>query len=177
MQGYEMDLAEKEDRSYERIGYEEIDKELKQKRMQSVAIDFDGVIHKYSKGWQDGTCYDEAVELVFEAIQELMKDYNVFIFSTRKPKQIRNWLLPRIMEQGFGDNPHDPQEWEVGKYGFTCQIIPFWIKFWNKRNVLGITRRKLPAMVYIDDRALRFDGDWTEITDKVRSFKTYMDRR
>jgi len=145
--------------------------------MQTIAIDFDGVIHKYSKGWQDGTCYDEHVEGVFEAIQELMKTYTVFIFSTRKPKQIKQWLLQRIMEMEMGDNPHDPQEWSWGKYGYTCQIIPFWVKFWNKKNVLGITRKKLPAMCYIDDRAVNFQGDWNRTLLDVKNFKTYTERR
>lgn len=58
--------------------------------MQTIAIDFDGVIHKYSKGWQDGTLYDEHVDGVFEAIDLLMTKYTVFIFSTRSPRQIKN---------------------------------------------------------------------------------------
>ena len=30
--------------------------------MKTIAVDFDGVIHKYSKGWQGGEIYDEPVE-------------------------------------------------------------------------------------------------------------------
>jgi hypothetical protein len=141
--------------------------------MQSIAIDFDGVIHKYSKGWLDGSCYDDEVEGVFKAIAMLMQNYTVFIFSTRKPRQIKKWLLERIMEQDFGDNPNNPADWSGKKHGFGCEVIPFWVKFWNKKNVLGITKRKLPAMVYVDDRAMRFDGDWSNIITQLKTFKTY----
>ena len=34
-----------------------------------IAIDFDGVIHKNSKGYYDGTIYDEPVEGSLEAIK------------------------------------------------------------------------------------------------------------
>ena len=143
--------------------------------MQTIAIDFDGVIHKYSKGWQDGTCYDDEVAGVFEAIQELMKTYTVFIFSTRSPRQIKKWLIPRIMDSDYVVNGmgNDPEEYIWPKFGFRCEMIPFWVKFWNKKNVLGITKRKLPAMVYIDDRAMRFDGNWQVIPHQLANFKTY----
>jgi len=127
--------------------------------MKTVAIDFDGVIHRYSKGWQDGSIYDEPNEGAFEYISSLMKDgYSVFIHSSRSPRQIKRWLMPYIMVSeyetlGMGNNP---TLWKFTRYGFTATLVPFWQKFWNKRGVLGITRRKLPAVVYIDDRALRF---------------------
>lgn len=145
--------------------------------MQTIAIDFDGVIHKYSKGWQDGSCYDNEISGVFETIQELMKNYTVFIFSTRNPKQIKKWMQERIMQMDMGDNPKNPKSWSFPKYGYTVEIIPWWkpVKFWNKQNVIGITRKKLPAMCYIDDRALRFNGDWKETIGRVKTFKTYQE--
>lgn len=146
--------------------------------MQTIAIDFDGVIHKYSKGWQDGKCYDEPVEGVFEAIAELMKTYTVFIFSTRSPRQIKEWLVQRIMESDYIHNGMggDPGDYCYPKYGFTCERIPFYKKFWNKQNVLGITKRKLPAMVYVDDRAMRFNGIWgPAIMQGIKEFKTYQE--
>ena len=38
----------------------------------TIVFDFDGVIHKYSKGWQDGSIYDEPVE----GIKDLINEYN-----------------------------------------------------------------------------------------------------
>lgn len=49
----------------------------------TIVFDFDGVIHKYSRGWQDGSIYDEPVEGIREVINELHKDYDIYIVSTR----------------------------------------------------------------------------------------------
>ena len=130
--------------------------------MKTIAIDFDGVIHKYSKGWKDGSIYDEPFDNVFKIIKKIMDlDYSVFVFSTRSPKQIKRWLKAYLVTEemisyGFCNETY----YKYYPYGFDCKIIPFWKKFWDKPNVLGITQRKLPAVIYIDDRALKFDGDW-----------------
>jgi phosphoglycolate phosphatase-like HAD superfamily hydrolase len=59
----------------------------------TVLVDFDGVIHKYSKGWQDGTAYDEPMDGAKEALEKLTNDgYKVVIFSTRDSGQIYEWL-------------------------------------------------------------------------------------
>lgn len=50
----------------------------------TIAIDFDGVIHLYSKGWQDGSIYDPPVEGAIDAIKTLMdKGYKVVVFTAR----------------------------------------------------------------------------------------------
>lgn len=121
----------------------------------AIAFDFDGVIHVYRNGWKDGSIYDKANKNVIKLIVDLMDaGYPVFIFSTRSPRQIKRWL-ENMEESGIMDFdeiacPFTP---------YSVQVIPWYKKFWNKERVLGVTRRKLPATHYVDDRAVKFTGD------------------
>ncbi|QYC54003.1 polynucleotide kinase [Gordonia phage Nithya] len=61
--------------------------------MPTALIDFDGVIHKYSKGWSDGTAYDGPMPFAKEGLKEIEElGYEVVIFSTRDANQIKEWL-------------------------------------------------------------------------------------
>lgn len=137
--------------------------------MKTIAIDFDGVIHKYSKGWHDGTCYDEPTEGAEIFLRDLMKykGVSVFILSTRSPKQIEKWLI-KHMPFTFGPLAEDCSQINGGN-GWGIRKIPFWVKFWDNPDVIGITQKKLPAVVYIDDRAIRFTGSWKDVLDKFSS--------
>lgn len=107
----------------------------------TVAIDFDGVIHQYTRGWHDGSIYDPPMPLAFSAMIDLCgRGYAVYIHSTRESRQIVDWI-------------NDQQK------VMTAVVIPRNILFWNPQMnpyIVGVTNRKLPALVYIDDRALRF---------------------
>jgi hypothetical protein len=62
--------------------------------MPRLLVDFDGVIHRYSRGWHDGTAYDEPSPGAELSLAELeRRGYEVVIFSTRSAEQIRAWLL------------------------------------------------------------------------------------
>jgi hypothetical protein len=112
---------------------------------QTIAIDFDGVLHKYSKGWHDGSIYDVPVEGSLEAVKELSKKYDIVIFTARlanlnendrmiKSFEIATWLL----QNGF-------------------------IKL-----IKAITGQKPKAMLYIDDRALHFT-DWKSALKETKA--------
>ena len=47
----------------------------------NLAIDFDGVLHTFDKGYHDGTCYGEPVEGSYEALKNLSERYNLIIFT------------------------------------------------------------------------------------------------
>lgn len=123
----------------------------------TIAVDFDGVIHRYSRGWKDGSIYDPPVEESIESLIKLMDmGFSVYVHSTRSPRQIVRWF----------ENSHRCGNVEFDES--VCSMSPYWVrrvypweKFWNKKNVLGVTRRKLPALLYIDDRGWEF-SKWTD---------------
>lgn len=49
----------------------------------TVAVDFDGVIHGYSRGWQGGELYDVPTAGAAEALHELSKHYKLVVFTAR----------------------------------------------------------------------------------------------
>jgi len=100
---------------------------------QTICLDFDGVIHRYSKGFYSGKIYDIPMEGAIKTIIELHEDgYNLVISTCRQDiKGITRWLK---------------------KHGLPEHVL----------NELEITNEKPIAMVYIDDRALRFTN-WQDI--------------
>ena len=59
-----------------------------------IAVDFDGVIHGYSKGYQNGVIYDDPVPGAREAMEKIKSlGYKVWIFSARDNEQaIKEYL-------------------------------------------------------------------------------------
>lgn len=108
-----------------------------QQAEKSIAIDFDTPLHQYSRGWWTKDIYDPPTLGAHEALKTLSAVYGVFIFSARPAKEILPWCKVHFPDLRF-------------------QIIGPKVAYWNRRKVIGITNRKLPALAYIDDRAIRF---------------------
>ena len=120
--------------------------------MKTIAVDFDGVVHGYSKGWQDGDIYDPPLPGALEALHTLMQTYAVFIHTSRDPGAVASWLAERGFDTVLDiDGPTHPKR-----------------EFWNERSALLVTDRKLPAVAYIDDRAIRFT-DWPQALSDLAS--------
>jgi|TARA_Y100000310_G_scaffold127588_1_gene126717 hypothetical protein len=104
-----------------------------------IAIDFDGVIHKNSKGYHDGTIYDEPVEGSLEAIKKLSKKHDIVIFTCKAKR----------------DRPD-----VNGKTG--VMLVGEWLEKHGIRDcVKRITSEKPRAQLYIDDRGYHFEN-WND---------------
>ena len=113
----------------------------------TIAIDFDGVINSFKSGWKGAEFTDEPVNGAFEAINILLSEgYKVVIYSTRA-------------ETVEGKNT----------------IYNYLLK--NNINIseIEVTDKKPIALVYIDDRAINFSGNWNETLDKIKDFKTWIE--
>ena len=49
----------------------------------NVGVDFDGVIHKCSKGYYDGTIYDDPIPGSFEGLKKLAEKFTVIIYTCK----------------------------------------------------------------------------------------------
>jgi hypothetical protein len=108
----------------------------------TIAVDFDGVIHRYSRGWQDGSIYDPPVEGAFDALRAWRREVDVVIYTTR------------------ANHDADDEGWRSG-----VAAIRAWFALRGAPDLadLPITDRKPLAVAYLDDRAVRF-RDWSQAT-------------
>lgn len=115
----------------------------------TFSVDFDKVIHAYSKGWHNGKIYDEELPGAFYALDRLMREDSAFVLTTRNPREVARWI-ERMSSYTIDCTTKVPRTW----YG---RRKPFW----NKRGVLLVTNWKLAANIYIDDRGYHFEN-WND---------------
>ena len=114
------------------------------KNTEQIAIDFDGVIHKSSKSFYDGTIYDEPVEGVKEALKRLSNSYILIVYTCKA-------------------NPNRPLV--NGKTGI--ELIWEWLEKYNLDSYIeDIVYGKPNAKYYIDDKAITFTS-WSEVIEVV----------
>lgn len=127
-------------------------KKVEEQRLQTVAVDFDGVIHSYVSGWRGAEAIpDPPVPGAIEFLVEASKHFDVCIFSARNclPGAIpamKTWLS--VWAVGMTDDP----EAFVSKLRFPVA--------------------KPSATLYIDDRGYQFCGTFPTI-DYINTFKPW----
>tara|TARA_R110001592_G_scaffold233433_1_gene491062 strand:+ start:121 stop:510 length:390 start_codon:yes stop_codon:yes gene_type:complete len=109
-----------------------------------IGIDFDGVIHKNSKGFYDGTVYDDPVDGVREALEMIAKKYVIIVYSAKARKD------RMLINEKTG-----------------VQLIWEWLEKHNlAKYIKEVTAEKPRAVCYIDDKAIRF-VDWSDSMKKL----------
>lgn len=59
----------------------------------TICLDFDGVLHGYSRGWQDGTIYDPPVPGSVEAVRSLAGQFTLVVSTCRQPvSEVAEWI-------------------------------------------------------------------------------------
>ena len=113
-----------------------VDKEDKN----TIAVDFDGVIHAGSKGFYDGTIYDVPIDDTKAGLEYLSKNYKIVIYTCKA-------------------NPSRPLI--NGKTGI--ELILEWLKKYDyDKYISDIVYEKPNAKYYIDDKAIGF-RNWKQI--------------
>ena len=112
----------------------------------TVVFDFDGVIHSYTSGWQgEDTIPDPPVPGIREALKEIHDaGYEVVVVSTRC-----------ATIKGHG-------------------AIEAWLYDNGLREYIDkVCKEKPPAVAYIDDRAICFDGHPETLLKKIQNFQPW----
>lgn len=114
----------------------------------NLGLDFDGVIHKCSKGYYDGTIYDEPIEGSELALKKLSEKYTIIIYTCKaKP------------DRGLVN----------GKTG--TELVWDWLKKYNMdKYVSKVTSEKPRAVAYIDDKAISF-SNWESCFEILKNKK------
>ena len=105
----------------------------------TVAVDLDGVLAVYD-GWKGENIIGDPMPGAREFLQKLKKKYDVVIFTSRARNVAWDWV-----------HKHD-----LAKYVDEINYCPVNIRF-----------GKPVAVAYVDDRAVKFDGNFNDVLREV----------
>jgi hypothetical protein len=118
-----------------------LEKQNVRTKVLTICLDFDGVIHSYQSGWQG-----EAV-IADPPIHKV----DVAIKKLRKDYRVVVFSARCRSDEGV-------------------EAIRAWLAK-HHIEVDDVCREKPPAHIYVDDRAVRFDGDWDQTIADINLFK------
>lgn len=120
-----------------------------------LCLDFDGVIHRYSRGWQDGSIYDGIVEGFWPWAMHAKEHFRLVVYSSRSRDPagtlaMARWLMERYQEWGG-----------IGGSGLIGSPPILTLRDNDGDEItFEFASEKPPAWLTIDDRAIQFRGDW-----------------
>jgi hypothetical protein len=123
-----------------------------------LCLDFDGVLHSYTSGWQGMvTISDPPVPGFAGFLQLAVEHFHVVVHSSRSAQPagigaMRSWLHDELCQAGLSV-----------EYARTLV------------DRIGWPHQKPAAFVTLDDRAVTFTGEWPAI-EQLRDFKPWYQR-
>lgn len=113
----------------------------------TVVFDFDGVIHSYVSGWKGmASIPDKPVEGIKEAISEIRENGYKVIVVSTRCADPEGLLAVKLY----------------------LENNDIWVD--------DVMSEKPPAVCYVDDRAICFDGNATALPEKVKNFKNWIEK-
>lgn len=109
-----------------------------------LCIDFDGVIHSYERGWQNGEIYGDVVPGFFAWVEAAKDHFRLVIYSSRSKTEDGVIAMARWLHE-------QRQAWRIATNYPNDGAEPA---------SLEIMHEKPAAFLTIDDRAIQFDGNW-----------------
>ena len=113
--------------------------------MKVIALDFDGVVHSYQSGWTGDA---DIPDPLVEGAAEGIKRLRIDY------KVVIFSTRARTVE---------------GRNAIIAYLAKYGIE------VDGVTDKKIPAHIYVDDRAVCFDGSWNHLREDIRDFASWQD--
>ena len=114
-------------------------------RKKTVVFDFDGVIHSYKSGWKGpAVILDPPVEGIKETIAQLRELNYKVVVVSTRC----------TTEKGIQ---------AIKRYLEKYEIV-----------VDDVCKEKPPATVYVDDRAIHFDGNCNGLVEQITNFKNWL---
>lgn len=113
-----------------------------------LCVDFDGVIHSYTSGWQGAAVIaDPPTPGALKWLWKATEWFDVQIYSSRSKEPLaivamKFWMVKNAIAEFGGDHPMSQFD---GEYPIT------------------FAHEKPAAFLTIDDRAICFEGDWNDL--------------
>ena len=112
----------------------------------TIVFDFDGVIHSYTSGWKGLEIIPDPPVAGIREMIEKLRKKYRLVVVSSRCREMKGKVAV--------------QKW-LREQGI---------------EVDGVTNTKEPAVVYVDDRAVTFEGDVEKLQEQIRGFKPWHKR-
>lgn len=112
----------------------------------TIVFDFDGVIHSYRSGWQG---YDVIPDPPVEGIKELIEEVR------------KDYKVVVVSTRCGADSGLKAVKNYLIRHGIVVD---------------DVVKVKPPAVMYVDDRGVCFDGDVDKLLDTIKNFKSWLEK-